>query len=517
MPSQHGERLLSVELAPHTHYRQLRSSRARHQPRSSRALDTYRIDMPCYSCASRFSARISTADFLIRKRSPDSPGPAQQTGGTEPDFAPELSPHLLQRAEQRAALGSQGLSIPWRCWCCRCRSGSAGALARRSSKPVGGICTSPLAAVCVPRVLGGSISPRDRLSPPSRAGARPWRSSPPSRSSACSAGAMLVQTACAVTRMWARRRRSWRSAPTALLELEQLLHLTLRSALTRPRRAPCWDVPCHRHLRASDWPPDRPRRGPATAIRCRLHLRSFEPIEVARASESNVSSTCCRGIVAGVAVCRSSSRRESGGPEKQTRILRAAKSRRSTVRHRIAELLTTTVCLHAADHICMSEHQKDNIHTTALSARTGVLRASHVYRLKADVITTTVREQRYGHAHANFKKAQNTAELRADENLTESRRSSRRSTKSLSMSTVQAMNFPTADCEIFTAMSISSDATFSNLKDAYSKLPAEVRKALRASGSSTEPNNLIRLLKEFLLDPDIQGRWNLTPPSPKNA
>ena len=85
------------------------------------------------------------------------------------------------------------------------------------------------------------------------------------------------------------------------------------------------------------------------------------------------------------------------------------------------------------------------------------------------------------------------------------------------VSTVQTINPPTADCEIFTAMSISSDATFSDLKDAYSKHPAEVRKVLRASGSSTEPNNLIRLLKEFLLDPDIQGRWNLTATSPKNA
>ena len=88
------------------------------------------------------------------------------------------------------------------------------------------------------------------------------------------------------------------------------------------------------------------------------------------------------------------------------------------------------------------------------------------------------------------------------------------------MSTEQTEQFSTADCEIFNTMSISSEATFSDLKIAYSKQPTEVRKALRASGGSTgistEPNNLIRLLKEFLLDPDIQAEWNLTSPSKIN-
>ena len=88
------------------------------------------------------------------------------------------------------------------------------------------------------------------------------------------------------------------------------------------------------------------------------------------------------------------------------------------------------------------------------------------------------------------------------------------------MSTEQTEQFSTADCEIFNTMSISSEATFSDLKIAYSKQPTEVRKALRASGGSTgistEPNNLIRLFKEFLLDPDIQAEWNLTSPSKIN-
>ena len=58
------------------------------------------------------------------------------------------------------------------------------------------------------------------------------------------------------------------------------------------------------------------------------------------------------------------------------------------------------------------------------------------------------------------------------------------------------------------ALSISSDATFSDLRNAYRKLPIEFRKESSPRDARSEKNILVRLLQEFLHDPDIQARWN---------
>ena len=58
---------------------------------------------------------------------------------------------------------------------------------------------------------------------------------------------------------------------------------------------------------------------------------------------------------------------------------------------------------------------------------------------------------------------------------------------------------------------ISSDATFTDLRNAYRRLPMESPKdsiSREVCGSSPVPNALIRLLTEFLRDPDIQAGWS---------
>ena len=67
--------------------------------------------------------------------------------------------------------------------------------------------------------------------------------------------------------------------------------------------------------------------------------------------------------------------------------------------------------------------------------------------------------------------------------------------------------------ENFSALLISTDTTFSDLRAAYSKVPVEVLKESSSHSRSAEreicagPKVLVRLLTQFLHDPDIQARW----------
>ena len=64
--------------------------------------------------------------------------------------------------------------------------------------------------------------------------------------------------------------------------------------------------------------------------------------------------------------------------------------------------------------------------------------------------------------------------------------------------------------ERISAIPISSDATFTDLRNAYRGLSADFSKESmhETCGGSPVPKILIRLLTEFLRDPDIQAGWS---------